>query len=89
MARVPESDALYVTIDIDVLDPSVCPGTAAPEPGGLTFVEMRSALRALSRRGRVVGVDITEVAPNLDPTGRTTKTASRLLIELLADLFDA
>jgi agmatinase len=89
MARVPESDALYITIDIDVLDPSVCPGTAAPEPGGLSFYEMRSALRALSRRGRVVGVDIVEVAPNLDATGLTTKTASRLLVELLADIFDA
>jgi agmatinase len=83
MAIGPESEALYVTLDIDVMDPSICPGTGAPEPGGLTYVEMRAAFRALARRGRVLGIDVVEVAPRLDPTGITAKTASRLVMNLL------
>ena len=88
MALVPESDAMYVTIDIDVMDPSLCPGTQAPEPGGFTYFEMRSALRALARRGRIVGIDLVELVPRLDPTGVTAKVMSRLLIDLLSAVFD-
>jgi agmatinase len=88
IAVVPESDALYVTIDVDVLDPTVCPGTGAPEPGGLTYLEMRSALRALARRGKIVGIDVVEISPPLDPTGLTSKTASRLIIDFLTAIFD-
>jgi agmatinase len=88
IALVPESDALYVDIDIDVLDPAVCPGVSASEPGGLSYAELRTALCALARRCRIVGIDLVEVAPSLDPTGRTSKTASRLLIDLLAAIAD-
>jgi agmatinase len=88
MAQVPESDAMYVTFDIDVMDPSTCPGTGAPEPGGLTYHDMRAAFRTLARRGRIIGVDIVEVAPALDPTGITSKTASRLIIDLLSAITD-
>jgi agmatinase len=85
---VPESDAMYVTIDVDVLDPSVCPGTGATEPGGLSYVELRTALRALARRGRIVGVDLVELNPKRDPSGVSVKTASRLIVDVLTAIFE-
>jgi agmatinase len=88
MEVVPQADALYVTIDIDVVDPSLCPGTGAPEMGGLTYLEMRDALRVLARRGHVVGIDLVEVSPPHDPNGVTAKTGARLLIDFLTAIFD-
>lgn len=88
MDLIPESNALYMTIDVDVMDPSICPGTGSPEPGGLTYLEMRSALRALAHRGRIVGIDLVEVNPQVDPTGITSKVAARLLIDLLTATYD-
>lgn len=66
---------VYVTIDIDVLDPSVAPGTGAPEPGGLAVPDLLAALRELDA-ATVVGVDLVEVAPRWDPSGRTAITAA-------------
>jgi agmatinase len=83
-AKIPESDAIYVSFDIDIMDPTVCPGTQAPEAGGLNFFDMRSLLRAIARRGRIVGMDLVEVAPPLDRSGLTTKCAGMLLIDFLA-----
>lgn len=88
MDLVPESDALYVSIDLDVMDPAVCPGNGSPEPGGLTYLEMRAALHALAGRGHVIGMDLVDLAPPLDPTGITAKTAARLLIDFLSAIFD-
>jgi agmatinase len=85
--QVPRSDALYVTIDVDVLDNTVAPGASSPEPGGLSYLEMRATLRALAKRGRVVAVDLVEVSPPNDPTGTTARTASRLVIEFLDAIF--
>jgi len=88
MDVVPESDATYLTIDVDVLDPTVCPGTGTPEPGGLTYLEMRAALRALARRVRIVGIDVVELSPPRDPLNISVKTVSFLLVDLLAAIFD-
>jgi agmatinase len=66
---------LYVTIDIDVLDPSIAPGTGAPEPGGITVPDLLAALGHLGR-ARVVGFDVVEVSPRWDPSGRTAITAA-------------
>lgn len=87
MEQIPASQAIYLTLDIDVLDPTQAPGTGTPEPGGLTFVELRDALRHLPSRGRIVGVDLVEVAPNYDWAETTTRAAARLLRELLSVLF--
>jgi agmatinase len=69
---------LYVTIDIDVLDPAVAPGTGAPEPGGASVPDLLAALRHLAR-ARVVGFDVVEVSPRWDPSGRTAITAAALV----------
>lgn len=75
---------LYLTLDIDVLDPAYAPGTGTPEPGGASFAELHRAVVELARAGaRVVAADIVETAPPLDPSGRTEIVAAKLARELL------
>jgi len=57
------SEDVYVTIDLDVFDPSIMPSTGTPEPGGLLWHEVLSVLREVSRRRRVRGFDVVELAP--------------------------
>ena len=71
----------YLSIDIDGLDPSYCPGTPVPEIGGLTPRDMQVIIRALDRVD-LIGADISEVAPCYDPTGITTVTAANLMFEI-------
>ena len=73
---------LYVTIDVDVLDPSEAPGTGAPEPCGLRAAELIEIIRLLEPC-RIVGTDFTEVAQAFDPSGRTAITASWVLREAI------
>jgi guanidinopropionase len=73
---------IYITLDIDGLDPLEAPGTGVPEPGGLSFSDTRDMLRGLQGRA-VVGADLVEVSPALDPSGRTAMLAAHLLFELL------
>jgi len=81
--QIPESDNIYVTLDIDSLDPTEAPGTGTPEPGGLTYRQLRTMLRILAQKGKLVGMDLVEVNPLFDPTGRTAQVAARLIIDLL------
>jgi agmatinase len=73
---------LYVSIDIDVLDPAVAPGTGSPEPGGITVPDLLAALRHLGA-ARVVGFDLVEVSPAWDETGRTGITAAVIVREAI------
>lgn len=73
---------LYISIDIDVLDPSHAPGTGTPEPGGLTTRELQLILRGL-RDLNLVGADVVEVAPAYDHAELTTVAAANLVYELL------
>jgi agmatinase len=73
---------LYVTIDIDVLDPSEAPGTGAPEPCGLRTDELIEIIRLLEPC-HIVGADLVEVAPPWDPSGRTGIIASSVLREAI------
>jgi agmatinase len=73
---------LYVTIDVDVLDPSEAPGTGSPEPGGLTVSELIDIVRVLGDC-RVIGGDLVEVAHAWDPSGRTGIAASWVIREAL------
>jgi agmatinase len=80
---LPALGDIYVSLDIDVLDPSLAPGTGTLELGGLTFQQMHELLVGLPRKGRVVGLDVVEVTPFFDATGVTAQTAVRLIIDLL------
>ncbi len=73
---------VYITIDYDVLDPSVFPGTGTPEPGGISFHELLEAI--LKFKGlNVVGADVMELAPHYDQSGASTAVACKILRELL------
>ena len=73
---------LYLTIDIDVLDPAAAPGTGCPEPGGATFTEVERLVHSLAGT-RVVAADLVEVSPSLDPSGATAVAAAKLLREVV------
>jgi agmatinase len=73
---------VYFTLDLDVLDPSVFPGTGTPEPGGVSFMELLEAIQTVSQLN-VVGCDINELAPIYDQSGASTAVACKVLRELL------
>ncbi|HAL73508.1 MAG TPA: agmatinase [Clostridiales bacterium] len=73
---------VYLSIDLDVLDPSTFPGTGTPEPGGITFLTLLRALLQL-RGMNIVGADLVELAPHYDASGVSTAVALKLLRELL------
>jgi agmatinase len=73
---------VYVTLDFDVLDPSVFPGTGTPEHGGVTFGELRTALMSLSNLN-IIGFDAVELCPMVDTSGISTAAANVLLREML------
>ena len=79
----PEGTPVYLTVDMDVLDPSEFPGTGTQEAGGVLFTELLAALRDVMARFRVVALDNVELSPPLDPTGRSTALACKLLREEL------
>lgn len=73
---------VYFTIDLDCLDPAAFPGTGTPEAGGITFLQLLQAMRTVATC-HIVGADVNELAPMLDPTGVSTATACKALRELL------
>ncbi|MBM4130689.1 agmatinase [bacterium] len=74
---------VYITIDLDVLDPSEMPSTGTPEPGGLTYRQLRDLLRAVCRERQVVGFDVVELMPR--PEDRAPDfLAARLVYQLMA-----
>lgn len=85
---IPSRGSLYVTIDIDALDPSIAPGTTSPCFDGMTYKEMRGLLTGIVSRGPVVGFDLVEVNPFLDPFGLTQSAAVTLILEFLGAIFD-
>lgn len=76
---------VYVSYDIDSLDPAFAPGTGTPEIGGLTTAQAMELIRALKGLN-IVGCDLVEVSPPYDPSGNTALTAANLLFELLCVL---
>lgn len=83
---LPGGVPVYLTVDLDVLDPSVFPGTGTPESGGVSFESLRRAILAVCSTTRVVGCDVNELAPTLDTTGASTAVACKLVRELLLSL---
>ncbi|SDM99428.1 agmatinase [Acetanaerobacterium elongatum] len=73
---------VYLTIDLDVLDPSVFPGTGTPEAGGVSFTQLLSAILAVAPLN-IVGMDVNELCPVYDQSGVSTAVACKVLRELL------
>lgn len=73
---------VYVTIDLDVFDPSIFSGTGTPEPGGIWWNDMVQILKTLSGLN-IIGADVVELSPHYDPTGVSTATACKVIRELM------
>jgi agmatinase len=89
LAKIPKDARYYVTIDIDGFDPSIAPGTGTPSHGGFLYYEVMEILQGLVRRGKVVGVDLVEVAPAYDPSGITGFLAAQVLLNFIGYIFEA
>jgi agmatinase len=85
--KIPRLDRYYVTVDIDALDPAIAPGTSSPEPDGLTYRQLRDLLRGIAGKGRILGMDLVETNPFLDPIGLTQSLAASTILEFLAAIF--
>lgn len=84
LEAIPSGELVYLTLDIDVLDPAVAPGTSSPEPDGLTYAEVRSLLRATAARNQVIAADVVEVNPYVDLGNLTSLLAARAVVEMMA-----
>lgn len=74
---------VYFTLDLDVLDPSVFPGTGTPEAGGITFDELRKAVTLVCSELDIVGCDVNELSPHYDQSGASTAVACKIIREML------
>jgi agmatinase len=84
------AERVYITVDMDVLDPPLVPGTGAPEPEGLSYEELRDALRLVAKCTEVVGLDLVEVNPLLDsPVSLTAFIGVQLLLDFLGHWAEA
>ena len=86
--RVVGDEPAFLTFDIDGLDPTCAPGTGVPEPGGLTMRDAQVVLRGL-QGVNLIGGDVCEVVPALDPQGMTALNAANLMFEILCILAEA
>jgi agmatinase len=86
-AAAADTDTVYVSFDIDAVDPSVAPGTGTPVPGGLSAQQALRTMEVLGTSESVGAVDLMEVAPRYDSTGGTERLAAYLLVTLLERQF--
>ncbi len=82
LSEIPNETPIYLTVDLDILDPSVLPGTGTPEPGGIQFMELISAIHRLKGKN-LVGADVVELAPDYDPTKVSSIVAAKVIREIL------
>lgn len=80
-------DQIYLTVDIDSVDPSVAPGCSTPVPGGILGDELIALVRSLGQHREIIAMDLVEVAPPLDPTNQTTLLAAHALFGFLEERF--
>lgn len=76
----------YLTCDLDILDPAAFPGTGTPEPGGISFQNLSDILVRLIGGLNVLGMDVVELAPNMDTTGISSITAAKIVRECIIAL---
>ena len=78
---------VFVSVDVDVLDPAYAPGTGTPEPGGMTSADLLEACRTVAQHARVVGADVVEVLPTaIGSADVTALVAERVVRELLTGI---
>ena len=74
---------VYITIDLDILDPSIFPGTGTPEAGGITYKELQQAILDMRGLNNIVGADIVELSPHYDPSMVSSQVACKVLREMV------
>jgi len=79
--HIEPGEDVYISFDIDALDPAIAPGTGTPEPGGFSYYDAKALLRAVVRRGNLIGMDMVEVSPPFDPAQVTALHAVRLILD--------
>ncbi|MBA4181470.1 MAG: agmatinase [Anaerolinea sp.] len=79
-------DLVYLSVDVDVMDPAFAPGTGTPEPGGLSARELLRAVRRVALEIPLAGMDVVEVSPPYDPAGITAEVAHRAVCEAISAL---
>ena len=84
--QIPDAEAYYITFDIDGYDMSIAPGAASPLPGGLLYEETMDMLTAICQTGKVVAMDLVEVAPPYDPTNSTERLAALTMLHVMAQV---
>ena len=83
LARIPDGGPYYLTIDADGLDPTIMPAVLAPTPGGVTWLQIRELIHGLVQKGRVLGMDLVEIAPSHDLGRMTLVHAERLICNFI------
>jgi agmatinase len=83
---VDDCDGVFVSVDVDVVDPGMAPGTGTPEPGGLTARQLLDTVRRIAIELPVVGIDVVEVSPPYDAADITAALANRVVLEMLAGI---
>jgi agmatinase len=81
-----DCDGVFLSVDIDVVDPGMAPGTGTPEPGGLTGRQLLDAVRRCALELPVVGIDVVEVSPPYDNADVTVMLANRVVLEALSGI---
>jgi agmatinase len=79
-------DSVYISVDIDVIDPGIAPGTGTPEPGGMLPREVLRAVRRIASQVEIAGMDIVEVSPPYDHSEVTAMAANRIALECISAL---
>ena len=79
-----DCDGVFLSVDIDVVDPGMAPGTGTPEPGGMTSRELLEAVRRICLELPVVGIDVVEVSPPFDSADITSILANRVVLEAVS-----
>jgi agmatinase len=81
--QIPAGRRYYLSIDADGLDPAVMPAVNAPQPGGVTYADMIGLIKGLCRKGRLLGMDIVEIAPGYDVNDITSITAGHIILNAI------
>ncbi len=81
--QIPDNGHFYLTIDADGLDPAIMPAVMAPTPGGLSWIQIRKLVHGLVKRGKVLGMDIVEIATSRDVGDITMIHAERLICNFI------
>ncbi len=84
--RIPKSEQYYITLDVDGFDPSIIPATGTPSAGGLTYYEVVDILAGVAKMGKVIGMDVVELAPNYDASDASSLQIAQVIYETLANI---